>query len=126
MTGNILRTSGVSYLHLPARNIEDVRRSARFYADVLGWTIRGTEDDPQFEDGTGDVAGAWVIHRSPSPDSGILPYIYVEDVPATLELVLGHGGAVVTQPFPEGDLTVATIRDPAGNEIGLWTQSQVR
>jgi uncharacterized protein len=123
MTGTILRPSGVSYLHLPAGSQEEVRTSARFYAEVLGWNIRGVNEEPQFEDGTGDVAGAWVVHRSPAPGSGILPYVYVHDVAATLALVVRHGGIVMTQPFPEGDLTVATFRDPAGNEIGLWQQS---
>ena len=27
-----------------------------------------------------------------------------------------------TAPYPEGNLTVATFRDPAGNEIGVWQQ----
>jgi hypothetical protein len=28
--------------------------------------------------------------------------------------------ALVDPPYPEGDLRVATFRDPAGNVIGVW------
>ena len=34
--------------------------------------------------------------------------------------ILAHGGEIVTDPYPEGQLIVATFRDPAGNVIGLW------
>ncbi len=31
-----------------------------------------------------------------------------------------HGAEVVTQPYPEGNLRIATICDLAGNVIGIW------
>ena len=37
--------------------------------------------------------------------------------------VVTNGGEVVTAPYPEGDLRVATFRDPAGNVIGVWQQA---
>ena len=50
------------------------------------------------------------------------PYVYVERVDETLDRVVAHGGEVVTAPYPEGDLWVATFRDPTGNVIGVWQQ----
>jgi predicted enzyme related to lactoylglutathione lyase len=38
----------------------------------------------------------------------------------TLERVSDLGGALVEPPYAEGDLRVATFRDPAGNVIGVW------
>jgi len=35
---------------------------------------------------------------------------------------VAHGGEVVKAPYPEGNLWVATVRDPAGNMIGLWQE----
>ncbi len=35
---------------------------------------------------------------------------------------MAGGGEIATQPYPEGDLRVATFRDPAGNEVGVWQQ----
>jgi predicted enzyme related to lactoylglutathione lyase len=39
-----------------------------------------------------------------------------DDVP---DKVAVHGGELVTAPYPEGDLWVATFRDPAGNVVGV-------
>jgi uncharacterized protein len=111
------RLSGISYLHIPATN---PRQSAAFYEAVFGWELRGDADHPSFDDGTGDVIGAWVTDIPPAGDAGVLPYVYVDSVDATLERVAAHGGDVAKVPYPEGDLWVATFRDPAGNVIGVW------
>lgn len=34
----------------------------------------------------------------------------------------GRGGAIVEEPYEEGYLRVATIRDPARNVMGIWQQ----
>jgi predicted enzyme related to lactoylglutathione lyase len=41
----------------------------------------------------------------------------VED---TVDRIRANGGEIVTEPYPEGLLTVGTFRDPAGNVIGIW------
>jgi uncharacterized protein len=48
--------------------------------------------------------------------------VFVESVDETLETVVAQGGEVVRPPYPEGDLRVATFRDPAGNVVGVWQQ----
>jgi uncharacterized protein len=115
----VARVGGVSYLHIPAT---DRARSAEFYAAVFGWRLHGDPEAPSFEDGTAHVIGRWVTDQAPTGDDGIRPYIYVESVQATLEKVTARGGAVARPPYEEGALTVATIRDPAGNTIGIWQQ----
>jgi predicted enzyme related to lactoylglutathione lyase len=50
----------------------------------------------------------------------VRPYIFVERVDETLDRVVACGGEVVTAPYPEGDLWVATFRDPPGNVLGVW------
>jgi predicted enzyme related to lactoylglutathione lyase len=55
-------------------------------------------------------------------DRGVRPYVFVESVDAALAAVVALGGELATAPYPEGDLWVATVRDPAGNEIGVWQQ----
>lgn len=111
----------LSYVQIPAVN---VRESAAFYARVFGWHIRGgSEDHLSFTDATGDMIGAWVTGRAPTREPGMLPYIYVHGVDATLEHVEASGGQTAKPPYPEGDLWVATFRDPAGNIMGIWQQS---
>jgi uncharacterized protein len=51
---------------------------------------------------------------------GVRPYVFVEDVDATVAKAMSAGGEVAAAPYPEGDLRVATLRDPAGNIIGVW------
>ncbi len=116
----VFRPGGVSYLHIPAT---DPRRSAGFYAAVFGWTVNIDRDEPSFEDGTGHVIGHFIADLSVAGAAGVRPYIFVDSVDETLERVTARGGEVVTAPYPEGDLRVATFHDPAGNEIGVWQRS---
>ena len=112
----------LSYIQIPAL---DVRASAAFYEKVFDWKLRGGGDNHfSFTDATGDMIGAWVTGRAISSEPGVLPYIYVHGVDATLERVVASGGALVKPPYPEGDLWVATFRDPAGNVIGVWQQGE--
>jgi predicted enzyme related to lactoylglutathione lyase len=112
----------LSYMQVPA---VDVRASSEFYSRVFGWVVRGgTDHHLGFTDATGDMIGAWVTGRAISREPGILPYLSVKSVDAILERVVAAGGEVVTPPYPEGALRVATFRDPAGNVMGVWQQAR--
>ena len=113
----VFRISGLSYVRIPAR---DARRSAAFYHAVFGWSLSGDPDNPSFADGTGHVIGHWRTDLPVAGEAGVLPYIFVDRVDDTLWQITDHGGDVVRTPYPEGDLWVATFRDPAGNVLGVW------
>jgi uncharacterized protein len=113
----VFRPGGISYVRIPAR---DAGQSAAFYQAVFGWTVNWRSDSPSFEDGTGHVIGHWRTDLGVVGGAGVLLYIYVERVDDALWQINEHGGAVVTPPYPEGDLWVATFRDPAGNVLGVW------
>ncbi|HEX4106926.1 MAG TPA: VOC family protein [Solirubrobacteraceae bacterium] len=115
MPASVFRPASVSYLRIPA---PDPQAAAAFYAAVFGWST----DGHRFEDGSGHVIGHFMPDLPVAGDGGVRPYVYVEDVDATLQRALGHGAQTVEAPYPEGDLRVATIRDPAGNVIGIWQQ----
>ena len=116
----LARHGGLSYLEIPA---VDVRRSAAFYGEVLGWNLREQEtDDPRFSDATGHLIGRWVTGRVISREPGLLHYIYVDSIEDVVARVASHGGEVVESAYREGNLWVATVRDPAGNLFGLWQQ----
>jgi predicted enzyme related to lactoylglutathione lyase len=114
----LTRHGGLSYLEIPA---VDAQKSAAFYRHVLGWKIqeRGAGDQ-RFEDATGHVIGRWAIGRPIAKEPGLLPYFYVQRIDSAVGNAVAHGGEVIRAPYAEGDLWVATIRDPAGNLIGLW------
>ena len=84
------------------------------------------EVDPErgrFTDGSGHVIGHFVSDIDIAGEDGVRPYVYVEDVEQTLAKLSSLGGSSVTPPYPEGNLKVATFRDPAGNVVGIWQQT---
>jgi predicted enzyme related to lactoylglutathione lyase len=117
---SVFRAGGISYLRIPAA---DPHRSAAFYAAVFDWSVRTDREDPAFEDGTGHVIGHFVADQPVAGEAGLRPYVFVESLDETLERVVANGGEIVTPPYPEGDLRVATFRDPAGNVVGVWEQT---
>lgn len=110
----------ICYLEIPA---DDVHVSADFYAQVFGWAIRRRGDgEIAFDDGVGEVSGTWVLGRPPATAPGLLIYVMVDDVAATIEAVLAHGGALVAPMEGSAPEIVARVADPAGNVLGIAQQ----
>ncbi|MBI2724412.1 MAG: VOC family protein [Chloroflexi bacterium] len=112
----------LSYIQIPALN---VTTSGDFYARVFGWTVR-TDYAPShrsFEDPTRQIIGAFTTDNS-AAQPGILPWIYVRKIDQTLARLRAEGSDIVRDVYPEGDLWLATFRDPAGNVIGIWQNGQ--
>jgi len=109
----------IRYLQIPAIDIEV---SAGFYEDVFGWTIRRQADgECAFDDAAGHVSGTWIVERAPARDGGVLVWVMVDDVEATLAKVTRAGGEIVSPSAPQGTgEAVATFRDPAGNVLGVF------
>jgi uncharacterized protein len=116
----VFRPAGVSYLRIPAA---DPRATAAFYRDVFGWSVDTDRPNPSFEDGTGHVIGHFIADQPVGGEAGIRPYVYVASVEETLARAIAHGGAVSTEPYPEGNLLVATFTDPSGNVVGVWQRA---
>ena len=109
----------ICYIEMPA---SDVNRSAEFYKKVFGWTVRQRGDGHlAFDDGVGEVSGAWVEGRAPQ-QPGFVVYIMVDSVAATIDSIIVNGGTIV-QPIG-GDAPEITARfsDPAGNVVGLYEE----
>jgi uncharacterized protein len=110
----------ICYIELPA---EDVTRSADFYANVFGWKTRQRGDGHlAFDDVTGAVSGTWVTGRKPAAEPGLLLYVMVDDVAATIDVVVAHGGVLVQPIGGDAPEITARFRDPAGNTIGLYQE----
>lgn len=110
----------ICYIEMPAQNIE---QSAEFYRKSFGWNIRKRGDGATaFDDAVGEVSGAWVLGRPPSPTPGLLFYIMVDSVDETIKKVLANGGEIVQPIGADAPEITARFRDPAGNVIGLYQQ----
>jgi len=86
-----MQAGKICYLEIPAK---DVEVSSAFYVKLFGWTVRVR---------------------------GELPYVMVEDIDRTLQAATKLGGEIVTPrtALGPGD-AYATLRDPAGNLVGLY------
>jgi uncharacterized protein len=117
---NVFRVGGVSYLRIPA---PDPHTLARFYGQVFGWAIDLDRADPSFQDGSGHVIGHFRHDLPVAGAAGFIPYVYVADVDLVVESAVSAGATITTACYPEGELWVAVIEDPAGNHIGIWQKA---
>ena len=109
----------VCYLELPSA---DAASSADFYAKVFGWDIRKRDNgELSFDDGV-EVSGMWVLGRPPAGADGIRISIMVDDVQATLDAVVVHGGQVYTPVGEHPSEITARFQDPYGNILSLYQE----
>ena len=110
----------ICYLEIPAIDIDT---SASFYKEVFGWKTRTRGDGAvAFDDGVGEVSGVWVLGRKASADVGLLIYVMVDSVAATVEAVVANGGRIVQPIGGDAPETTARFTDPAGNVLGLYQE----
>jgi predicted enzyme related to lactoylglutathione lyase len=110
----------ICYLEIPTG---DIPRSIRFYQAVFGWKTRRRGDGATaFDDGVGEVSGAWVSGRPSSAYPGLLLYVMVENVAATLDAITANGGRIVQAPEPGAPEVTARFADPDGNVLGLYQE----
>jgi len=115
-----LATGKICYIELPA---VDIARSADFYGGVFGWNIRRRDDgSTAFDDTVGEVSGSWVLGRPPASAPGLMVYIMVDDVAATLDKIVEDGGKIVQPIGADAPEITARFSDPAGNVIGLYEE----
>ena len=108
----------VCYIEMPAL---DISRSADFYKAVFAWKIRQRGDGATaFDDGVGEVSGAWVVGRRAAIEPGLLIYIMVDSVAATCETVIANGGKIAQAIGGDAPEITARFADPAGNILGLY------
>src|SRR6266487_4954326 len=110
----------ICYIEIPAI---DINRSASFYKEIFGWNIRVRGDgNIAFDDTVGEVSGTWVVGRKAATEPGLLIYIMVDSVAATIDKVIANGGKIVQPVGMDAPEITARFSDPAGNIIGLYQE----
>lgn len=118
------------WLEIRTRNIEE---GAAFYEGVFGWTVVEEETtegvDYWIFDTGGEPrienlrrGGMWL--RPDGETLGVVVYIVVDDIEATLKKVTESGGTTVTPKTPQGAGARACFSDPSGNVLGLWEEKK--
>lgn len=104
--------------------IDESDRAGMFYRDVFGWNVQRWGDVDYWPVSAGDEAGSGsdgaLTPRKAAPE-GILIYVSVDDIDATLEKIRQAGGHPLTgrMPIPEMGW-YAQFRDTEGNQVGLF------
>ena len=110
----------ICYIEIPSA---DIAGSADFYGQIFSWNIRQRGDgSTAFDDTTGEVSGAWIVGRPPASEPGLLFYVMVDSVAATIDAIVASGGEIVQPIGMDAPEITARFRDPAGNVIGLYQQ----
>lgn len=110
----------ICYLEIPAIDIDS---AVEFYKKIFGWKTRQRGDGKTaFDDGVGQVSGSWVKGRKPSEEPGLLIYIWVDDVAATLDEVVASGGKIVQPIGMDAPEITARFSDLSGNVLGLYQE----
>ena len=110
----------ICYIEIPAT---EVARSVPFYEKVFGWKTRTRGDGSiAFDDGVGQVSGTWITGRPASAQPGVLIYIMVDSVAATVDAIVASGCEIVQPIGADAPEITARFRDPGGNIFGLYQQ----
>jgi len=110
----------ICYLEIPT---SDLARSVKFYQAVFGWKVRKRGDgSTAFDDGAGEVSGAWATGRPSSATPGLLLYVMVDSITAAIALVKANGGRIVQQLGVDAPELTARFSDPDGNVLGLYQE----
>ena len=110
----------ICYLEIPTT---DLARSVKFYQAAFGWSVRKRGDgSTAFDDGVGEVSGAWATGRPSSATPGLLLYVMVDIIPTTIALIKANGGRIVQPLGVDAPELTARFADPDGNVLGLYQQ----
>jgi predicted enzyme related to lactoylglutathione lyase len=112
---------------------DDGDRARKFYGDTFGWQLMplpelsytivmtGPTDQESGPSEPGFINGGMFERSDQFPGKGPNIVIDVPSVEAALRDVESHGGTVVTERMPVGDMGfTGYFTDTEGNLIGLW------
>jgi len=117
-----VKNGKICYIEIPAK---DMAKSSSFYKQVFNWNVRTRGNGSvAFDDTVGEVSGSWVLNRPPLDEPGLLFYIMVDDILATIDLIKKNGGEIVQPLGTDHPEITARFRDPGGNVIGLYQDRQ--
>ncbi len=110
---------GFVHIEIPSANLQ---RAGRFYREVFGWKMNYVEeaDYMQFETGS-EINGAFYHSPDHTGRQGVVVYVHVENIEATLDLINANGGKTFVARTPVENMgSFALFHDPDGNVLGIW------
>jgi len=114
--------NGICHVEIPSKDFD---KAKKFYGEVFGWECKlmGGMDYMTYKPPDGPGGGFDKSHAL-SSKPGVMIYIEVESIEATIEKAEKLGGKCVkgkTQITPEYGY-FAVLTDLEGNQVSLWAQ----
>ena len=105
----------------------DPDRARSFYTQLFGWTGEAPPELGGYvlldTGAPAETVGGGIGAADPGGlPPGILMYVRVDDLAATLAAAEGLGGSTLTPPtkLPADNGSIAVLADPDGHAMGLW------
>jgi uncharacterized protein len=108
-----------NHIELPA---DDLVRAQQFYGAVFGWEFRsveGMDDYVVYTAGPAELGGGIGLRGKTAPEA-VRNYLAVDSIEDTIAAATANGGGVVVPETDIGFGWYAAIKDPEGNELGLY------
>ncbi|MBN2082670.1 VOC family protein [bacterium] len=113
--------SRFGFVEIPAK---DISASMAFYAGLFGWKFNALPTGRYaYFHTAGEIHGA--LSADDAPGQGVIVYLEVADIEATLEEIKYSGGSIVTKKtmITKEEGYYARFADPSGNVLGLWSKT---
>jgi predicted enzyme related to lactoylglutathione lyase len=113
--------NGLCYWEIPTTNVVG---SAAFYSKLFGWKMTPSGVGYMMFQAKGGPGGG-IQKVKKAPGHGVMVYIEVKDIPATLKRVKELGGKVIKTKTEIGNNWGfwASFKDPGGcTGVGLWSR----
>ncbi|TKR33351.1 VOC family protein [Luteimonas gilva] len=116
------RENRIDFIEFPAASETDVARASEFYRTVFGWRWQDWGDDyaDTRDSGLGAGLNADPAHRPGAP----LAVIYASRLEEARDKAIAAGGALIRDIFSFPGGRRFHFRDPAGNELAVWSDSE--
>ncbi len=107
----------------------DIERTGHFYESLFGWKIAAKETaggspvwlfDTGAEPRLDNLRRGGICLRPEGERLGIIVYVVVDDIDATLRRAVELGGKAISSRAAVGGGFVASLEDPSGNVLGLY------
>ena len=104
-----------------AIHVDDLDRAMAFYTAVFGWTFEAWGPPGFYAITNAGLPGALHARGTPLTGGGLRAFeitLGVDDLQATRDAVVAHGGRVTLEPFHIDTVgTLISIEDPEGNHL---------
>lgn len=115
-----LPTGAVCHMELYAVNLE---ASGNFYRNIFDWVTSPHDQGYGFWKDPNGLSGGFTTAGSPVTNPAATFYIKVDQIGNKLHEITTQGGVIIKEKTKIGGDHgfYALFRDPAGNNVGLWS-----